>query len=144
MRGNPGRAAKTVALPLLALVFAALMLWDALLHPPDPSLIGTRAYGHNGPGAFGEALQYLIPELLVALLVLRPWSYRASWGRALIAAIIGVPWTMLIAVAGMHAGSVFLIHLLWLIILDVVFLVSLLWSLFAAARGARAPEAGAP
>jgi hypothetical protein len=127
--------AKTLALPLLGVAVAALMARDVRLHPYNP----LQAYGQNGPDSLKEGLQLLVAEMLVALVILRPWSYRASWGRAAVAGVLCAPWTLTLAAMGMHAGSMYGIHLLWLLALNAILAVCFLWS--AIVWGRQAPEA---
>ena len=53
-------------------------------------------------------------EILVSVAVLRPWSYRRSWGRSLALAVVLAPWMLLWGGFGMHAGPTTHAHTLWL------------------------------
>jgi len=113
----------------LALAFAALMARSYFLgDPPDPSRVGTAGYGHNHAGALAEGLLMTLSEAAALYLILRPWSYRRSWGRALGALALLAPWTAIAAILTMHAGGVVMLHLAWLLCLDVIVLGLALWS----------------
>ena len=102
------------AAPFLAgLGVLAAMTLRALHRDPyvvDPR---RRGNGQNWPGDLSTELWLGAAELLVLFLILRPWSYRRSWGRALVALVLFIPWTLFTAMLGMHAGSINGAHLVW-------------------------------
>lgn len=115
---------KNAGLLMLALFFSYAMYRDFyVLDPYNPSLGGTSAYGHNGQDSLRSMLEFLGVELLVAYAIIRPWSYKRSWKRALLAFAITVPWMMLMGIASMHSGRVVVLHVLWLVALSVVFFI---------------------
>ena len=68
-------------------------------------------------GAAGDLRTYVIMtavELGVVLLLLRPWSYRRSWGRAFVTAVLLLPWSFVWLMLLAHSGGVKGLHFLWL------------------------------
>jgi len=108
------KAARLGGLPILWLVTALLMARDHLTDPYDASRQGTSAYGHNQPGALVQGLGLTLVELAVVYLILRPESYRQSWGRPVLALFIYVPWTFMSMFMTMHSGGILALHFLWL------------------------------
>jgi hypothetical protein len=53
-------------------------------------------------------------ELLVLFIILRPLSYKASFGRAAAAMTLGGLWTVANLFLCMHCGSIGIAHTLWL------------------------------
>lgn len=53
-------------------------------------------------------------EVLVLYLILRPWSYCASWGRAAVAFLLFAGWTVLGGIGTMHSGRIGTFHWAWL------------------------------
>lgn len=91
-----------------------MMVRSYLGDPPDPSREGTAAYGHNHAGALVDGLLWSASEVVILYAILRPWSYRRSWGRAAGALALLLPWTAMSMVLTMHAGGVVVLHFLWL------------------------------
>lgn len=120
---------RVVALPLLWIVTAIAMAANYASDPYSPMLQGTAAYGHNHAGALTDGLLFSFAELILVGVILRPWSYRQSWGRAVAAWIAFVPWTLMAMMMSMHAGGVFLIHFVWLLALTTVLTVLMVWSI---------------
>jgi hypothetical protein len=118
---------------LLLWLLVVVVLLDAWRRDPYvPRPIGLASYHHNGPRDLPWFLGFSVAELGVVYLLLRPWSGRRSWWRpigAAIALLVLVPWTVLLAVVGMHSGPIFGLHTLWLMVLDLVVLAALLVSL---------------
>jgi hypothetical protein len=106
----------------------------------DPYVVDPerREYGQNWPGDLSTELWFGVAELLVLFLILRPWSYRRSWGRALLALVVFIPWTLFAAMLGMHAGSINGAHLVWRAGVVLVLLVLAAISGYEAARARRA------
>jgi hypothetical protein len=131
-------------LPAVAPFVAALGVLAAMallaLHR-DPYVVdpGRRGYGQNWPGDLSNAMWLGAFEVLGLLVVLRPWSYRRSWGRALVALALFVPWTLVAAMLGMHAGSINGAHLLWRAGIVLVLLCLTIISGYEATRARRSP-----
>jgi hypothetical protein len=117
---------------LLLWLLAVVAMLDAWRRDPYvPRPIGLPSYHHNGPRDLPWFLGLSVVEVGVVYLSLRPWSGRRSWWRqigAVIALLALVPWTVLLAVVGMHSGPIFGLHTLWVMALDVVVLSTLVVS----------------
>jgi hypothetical protein len=96
---------------LMGLAFRARMA-DAF----DPS---ASAFGTNWPGDVAHVALFGAVEVAVLIAIMRPWSYRRSWGRAALAAILFAAYGLFTLLVGMHAGSILGIHALWLLALGV-------------------------
>ena len=72
----------------------------------------------------------LVSVLVIVSAILRPWTYRRNWGRALGALALLVPWTGLSIVMTMHAGGIVALHALWLMLVAVIVFVALLSAIF--------------
>ena len=90
-----------------------LMIDSYIRDPPDPSLIGTAAYGHNSEGSLLTMGIASAVELAILYAIVRPWSFHRSIGRLALAVALLVPWAFVSVVITMHAGGVVAIHLLW-------------------------------
>lgn len=120
--------------------YGLLLLWllvvvgmlDAWRRDPFvPRPIGLPRYHHNGPRDLPWFLGLSAAELGVIYLLLRPWSGRRTWWRpigAALALLVLVPWTILLAVVGMHSGPIFTLNTLWVMVLDLVALSTLVVS----------------
>ena len=62
-------------------------------------------------------------ECLVIWVVLRPRTYRRSWGRALSALLVLLAFLVLFAMTAMHAPTVWFFHIYWLALGGVVLFV---------------------
>jgi hypothetical protein len=71
-------------------------------------------------------------ECLALLLILRPWTFRGSRWRLLIALILFVPWTALCALSLMHMSPFYSAHALWLLLV----VIGLVIAMFTVRRGA--------
>jgi hypothetical protein len=140
--GTISKVLRTAGLPALWAATALAMRADWRRDPFDPARYGTERYGHNHEAALVHGLWLSLIELAVVILLLRPWSYRRSWGRALAALAALVPWTLFWAVSLMHQGGIVAIHFLWLVALVVVAAVSAGWSGWAAWRDRPAVDGG--
>ena len=85
-------------------------------NPHDPTLTGTDAYGHTQLGELARILRITAVEVLVFLLLLRPWSYQRSWMRALAGVVLLTPWLLLWGALGLHAGPTTHAHTSWLLL----------------------------
>ena len=104
----------------------ALMYVDWLGDPFDPTLEGTRRYGHNHEGALWQMASWVAAELVVLYLVLAPGSAGRSVGRAIAALLVFAPWTLFSMFMTMHAGGIVALHWLWLMLVDVGIVVVLI------------------
>jgi hypothetical protein len=109
-------------------VLVALALWARARSPIDPSGSGR---GQNWAGDLEQVAVVGAVEVIVLLAILRPWSYRRSWGRAFGAAVLYGLYGLLSFVAGMHSGSIVGMHELWLLAIAATMVVSALVSLLA-------------
>ncbi len=138
-------AIRGAALPALWVTFAAWIVQDWIADPYDGGRLGTRAYFHNQRGALAQGLTLSAVELVVILAIVRPWSYRRSWGRSAGALAALLPWAALCAVPLLHAGGVAVIHFLWVASLVAAFTACCAWSgraAWRAGRGEPAPSRG--
>jgi hypothetical protein len=102
-----------VWLPLAWGVGLVLILWGRV-GPSDPA---AQQYGANWPGDLRAALALLTVETLVLYAILRPWSYRASWQRSLLALLVVAPWALLSVIVTMHAGRILGLLAFWRLLL---------------------------
>jgi len=123
----PRRAtlARALLLPGLWAIIVAWMAVAAARDPFDPTRQGTSRYGHNDPGTLGLGIVVTLVELLLALAVLRPWKPGPAWIRLGVALVLLVPWGLFSGIMCLHAGSVFIIHFLWLALLLVAVVAAL-------------------
>ena len=105
------------------------MVRDWIIDPYNSALAGAARYGHNHSGALGEGLAACFIELVLLVALLRPWSFDRSWGRALGALALTLPWTVFSMVITMHAGGIVAIHFLWLCFVVVLLLAALVMGL---------------
>ncbi len=137
------RGVRLAGLPALWVGTALGMVNDSLHDPYVATRLGTAAYHHNQEGALLQGLGMTLVELVVLALILRPWSYRRSWGRSAVALVVILPWTLLWA-GLMHQGGVLVVHAMWLVSLVVILCACCAWSGFAALRARRYTTEGAP
>jgi hypothetical protein len=89
----------------------------------------------NGPQAVypykqvGQILFLITVQMILYWLILRPTSYRRSWGRALSAFVLSAGVTLWCAMGMMHASPARIAWYYWLIAVTVGMLVLTLWSL---------------
>jgi hypothetical protein len=139
-RARAWRALRVGGIGALWMLTAILMLRDYGLDPPDPAVIAAHPYGHNYPGTLELGLGASFVELVVVYLILRPVSYRRSWGRSLAALVLLLPWSAWSLFMVMHAGGIFALHFLWVACLLVIVTASLVVSGVASIRArSRAP-----
>jgi hypothetical protein len=72
-------------------------------------------------------------EMLLLYAVLRPWSYRRSWGRAGLAALLLLPW-VLFNLLFLHQGPAMGMHTLWLLAMEIALIRAMIVSSGAAPR----------
>jgi hypothetical protein len=128
-----------VWLPLAWAAGGALIWRAAATGTSDPA---GKAYGVNWPMDAPETLGRLTVEVALLYVVLRPWSYRASWGRAAGALVVAVPYALLAFAASTHAGPIVGAHLLWLALVVVGLVVTTVVSARAARRARADGRAG--
>ncbi len=116
------------------------MVRDYLGDPYDPSLVGSAAYGHNAGGALSLGLGWSFVEMLLMMIILRPWTYRRSWKRAALAVALAVPWCFASMVFTMHGGGVVALHFLWVLALSAIAMVLAIAGAIAAAVGGEIDE----
>ena len=109
------RIVNTGILPVLATGTVSWMALDWQQDPFDSTNTGTLAYGHNHDGALEMGLGLVTVELLVLLVILRPWSYNRNWERTLLALALLAPCVLTSGVLCLHAGGILIIHLLWVL-----------------------------
>jgi hypothetical protein len=145
LRSALGTSVRLGGLLLLWLLVVALMVNDWRLDPYDPSVVAEHPYGHNHAGALLDGVRATLVELAVVYAVLRPWSYRRSWGRSLAALALLLPWTCFSVLIAIHAGGIAVLHLLWVAALLLVVVGCVVWSGAGALRDRRAfPRPGVP
>ena len=118
------------------LFFVGLMSYDYLLidNPSRWAEGEFIPYGHNRAGNLSEMLIYMVVEITVLFLILRPLSYNFSWVRALLALILAVPLALVFLTSTMHAGFVIFTHAVWCLIMVVMLAVLLIASLHLRAQ----------
>lgn len=114
----------------------SVMMVVAWRSAPMPSLSGAPGVRLDLGGLLREIALSLV-ELSVLLGVLRPWSYRRSWGRALTGLVLLVPWTIVFGLSAAHGGRIVGVHFLWLELTVVALLLLALGSVAAAFRERR-------
>ncbi|MFN8454160.1 MAG: hypothetical protein U0401_05710 [Anaerolineae bacterium] len=133
MRSSIWKFSRNFSLLLYGILIVVFMYLNYRHDPPNPALTGTATYGRNVEGEFEQNLNGTGAELVILYLILRPWSYRHSWGRSLAALILFFPWTGLHLI-NMHAGGTTTIHGLGLLLLETILLGMTLVSGFQAIR----------
>ncbi len=142
VRSKAAALVSVAGIPALWTSFALWMAQDWRADPFDPLRHGTEAYFHNHEAALVHGLSLTLLEATAVLLILRPWSYRRSWGRSLSAVIVVLPWTAFWGMSLMHAGGIVVIHFVWLVALLAVTSIAAVWSGVAARRSHAASAAG--
>jgi hypothetical protein len=102
------------------LLFAGWM-WQNYLR--DPGLVDQ--YGYNRPGEYWFHLKLGLIELVSLYLLLNPWMNQRVILRILTVLVLCFGWTCLFGLASMHAGGMAMIHLLWLLAVDIVLFIGL-------------------
>ena len=126
---------RTVALPLtllLGVIGAALAGFS-----PDPYLEHVRGMPPPHPYPTTTVLWvtlFMATQASVLFAILRPRSYRRSWGRALVAFLVSLSFLALGIVGAMHAPPPWSIYLLWLLAIGAGTLFLLFWSAVGATK----------
>lgn len=132
---------------LALIVFLALSIWTALAiyrmyisyfvaDPFNPDFSGTRAYGHNGAGAFQTFAVMTLIGYFVLTATLVPYFFsRHYWIRPLALQCVFGFWLILMGMVAMHSGGVQALHLFWTfgvnVIIFALLLTSGVWELVA-------------
>ena len=111
----------SIWLGLLWLTFAALMVSASLEAPAEQG-----SYGSNVPGTLPLCLIASVIELVGFWALLQPWDLSFSWIR-----LLTVGGSLLLAFAlacflSLHAGSIAMAHLGWLLALQATWLILLI------------------
>jgi cobalamin biosynthesis protein CobD/CbiB len=77
---------------------------------------------------------FMSAQWLAVFAVLRPSSYRRSWGRAAIALVISVGFFVFGALGAMHQDPFYFYYLYWLLFIIASMLLLAIWSGIASAR----------
>ena len=88
------------------------------LNPPAPpeQMSEMTFLGHqNLPGELGRTVMLSIVELVVLVLLLRPWSTEPLRPRLIVASGLLLFWIVLFGVATMQSGEISKVNLLWLL-----------------------------
>jgi hypothetical protein len=118
-----------VALLIATVVGTLVLMWRSALRDPGPTgLPNDLRYSHNFPGDFRRNAIQLLIEAVIALLLIRPWSYQRSSGRVLIAAALFAPWVLLNLMFLIHSGGIMVLHTVWLLIVWLSLVCAALWA----------------
>jgi hypothetical protein len=118
------------------------LMWRSAMNDPGPTgLPNDLPNWHNRPGDLNRNALLVVAEALVALAVIRPWSYARSWGRALAAVTLFAPWVLLNFMFMVHSGGIMVLHTLWLVALWLGFVIATAWSAGARVAGGVRPTA---
>jgi hypothetical protein len=125
-------------LPATWIAGAALLWWARQSGPFDPA---GRQYGANWPGDLSGTMLWQTIETLFLYLLIRPWSYSASWGRAGIALLLFAGWTALGSLTSIHSGRIITWHWGWLVLVTAgLFVTTIISAITAARRRSRSPN----
>lgn len=103
----------------------------------DPYLTGVRALPLPHPypaGTVGWVALLVSVQVLVLFVILRPQSFRSSWGRALLAVVVSLGFLCLGVLGAMHSPPPWGAYLLWLLVVLAGMLVLLGCSMVVAVR----------
>ena len=123
--------------------YGLLIGWGAMLGVMIANSHGASTQPHQ-VGVFGReysaglwqvALASAI-ELAVLYLVLRPWSYHASWRRSLWGLVMFVPWLGYLLLVSVHLDGILALHILWVALIVGLLLVLFGTGLLSALIGA--------
>lgn len=108
------RAKNMAALLWTAFPLAAFLILAAAADRADFDPTATQ-YGKNWPGDLQRTLVQAAIGTIVLVLILRPWSFRDSVRRLVLAVALFVPWTALNLLTSTHTGEIIGAHLFWLL-----------------------------
>jgi hypothetical protein len=106
---------------------------------PDPYLEHVRHIPPPHPYAMSTVLfivLFLTLHVAALFAILRPKSYKQSWGRALLALLLSVGCFGFAALGSMHSPPAYATYLWWLMTVGVSLLGLFIWSAHCAARSA--------
>ena len=131
---------KSLVLPAFALVGLAWIVVSGFWPGADPYMSRRSAGPQPYPliAVLIACAVVLIETALVAA-VLRPKSYRHSWGRALIALVAVMAWWFYLGMGIIHQPGYYIVHLQWLALMICGLVLLLLVSLI---RRLQQPQAG--
>ena len=130
------RITRIIGLAALGLAFILLMVRDYMVvDPPGPLPLGELPYGHNTPEILGRTVIFTLVELGLLYRILRPWSFDRSILRVVGAITLFAPWGVLNMLISMHSGGVFLWHMVWLVVVNLILIGLLLGSGISALFG---------
>ena len=114
-------------LPILWVVTVLLMVWDFFYK--NPPLLD-QDYGMNGPNDFFVILGLTIVEMSVVWISIHLLNKRGSFLYFSVAVMSLIFWTMINIFLTLHGGGVVMLHLLWLMVLTMIFFCVWGYSLF--------------
>jgi hypothetical protein len=118
-----------VALLIATVVGTLVLMCRSAVRDPRPTgLPNDLRYLHNFPGDFRRNAIQLLIEAVIALLLIRPWSYQRSSGRILVAAALFAPWVLLNLMFIIHSGGIMVLHTVWLLALWLSLVCAALWA----------------
>jgi hypothetical protein len=118
------RAKNMAAVLWMAWPLAAFLILAAAANRNDFDPTATRLE-LNWPGDVPRALATTAVETVVLALLLRPWSFRDSVWRLVVALALFVPWTVFTFATGTHVGQVIGARLFWLLVVCVSLVIGL-------------------
>lgn len=98
------------------LFFGLLMYRDSLIHPV---VSYPASYGQNQPGELRWNLTWGVVELGGLYVILNPEWKRWMTLRMTVAILLYWSWTALFSLLTIHAGNISMIHLIWLLLVDI-------------------------
>lgn len=107
---------------LVLVLVLAVFVWPR----PDRFDPAARQYGHDWPGSFRSVITWAAVEIAIPYLVLRPWSYDRGWGRAALAWVLFLPWTLGHFAVLMHVRPTTAGHTFCLVLVEVSLFVTVL------------------
>jgi hypothetical protein len=135
------RAKNVAALVATAFPMAAFLILAGAVNRAgfDPS---ATQYDKNWPGDLQRTLIQAAIGTVVLALILRPWSFRDSAGRMVLALALFAPWTAFNLLTSVHVGEIIGAHLFWLVAVNA----SLVYGLVkvVAARRNQPPSSASP
>ncbi len=110
---------RTLLLPLTALVGMALVIWAG--SQPDYWMLRAMPAGSEAAYPLKPVLIFcaiVLAECSLLLAILRPASYRRSWGRALCASLLALGLALVWAQGLLHAPPYYGMHLQWWLVVS--------------------------
>ena len=101
---------------LLAALLLLHTLWARQTGRYDPN---SHAYGANWPGDVARTLLAGMGEVVLWTLIMRPWSYQHSWGRAAAASVLFLIWGCVTLFLCLHCGTVTGGRGVWLLVIGI-------------------------